>query len=242
VLRIAICDDEQSAITTIRGYLDKLQAGHYPEIVYDCYTSGESLLAQYDSIGMEEYYDMILMDIEMGEINGLSTVEQLKEINNNPLVIYITKHTEFVYDAYETAPYRYLLKPIDFEEFEKVFKKAVVKIEGKGNTFTFKNYYDEVRLYLEEIYYFESQLYKVKVSTKKGDYIFSGALKDVCKELQGKGFALAHNSYLINLAHVFMLQNDTVVLQNGSNIPVAQRKNNELKEAYADFKYRRSGV
>lgn len=242
MLRIAICDDERSAISTIQGYLGELQKVNYPEIFYDPFKSGEEILKHYQRVGVEEYYDIIFMDVEMSEINGLSTIMELRKFDENLLVIYITKYKEYVYDSFETAPFNYLVKPVSFEDFTKVFKSAVLKIENRNITFAYTYNHEDYRVYIKDIIYFESQLYKIKMYTSKGDYIFKGALRNVYKKLKQYGFEYCHGSYLVNLDHIFKLRHDKIILQNGLELSVSYSRSKELKEAYTVYKFRGIGL
>lgn len=242
MLRIAICDDEQAAIMTIQGYLDELKKVHYPEIIYESFKSGVDFLEHYQRTGVEEHYDIIFMDVEMSEMNGLSTIMELRKIDEHALVIYITNHDEYVYDSFETAPFNYLVKPVSFKDFTKVFKNAALKIEKRNNTFTYIYNHEEFRVYTQDILYFESKLYKVKMHTTKGNYMFNDALKRLYNELKEKGFEYSHGSYLVNLDQILKLRYDKVILQNEVEIPVSPSRSKSLKEAYSIFKYRGSGL
>jgi len=239
MLRIAICDDERTEIDKIQAFLDELKE-YFPDVFYESYFSGESLLAHYKRAPLEEYYDIIYMDIEMGGKDGLATAAEIRKIDKNPILIYVTRFDEHVYDAYDTDPFNYLLKPVSPERFIKVFKNAVKRLKNKDHTYTFFCNYEWVSVYISEILYIESKTSKSNVSkltmyTTRGNYEYNSTLKQTCKDLEKHNFAKPHGSYLLNMAYIQRLKHDTVVIVSGENIPVSPAYSKTIKRAFIEF-------
>ena len=80
MLRIAICDDERWQVEILVGYIKAL-TNTYPNLTYDVYFSGHDLQAHYRAVSMEDYYDVIFLDIDMGNSNGLAVAKEIRKID-----------------------------------------------------------------------------------------------------------------------------------------------------------------
>lgn len=85
-LNVAVCDDEKIISNEIKNRLHNM----YPDHLIDIYDSGSDLLKA------KKIYDLIFLDIEMPEVNGMETAEQLRKKGNGEYIIFLTSHTEFV--------------------------------------------------------------------------------------------------------------------------------------------------
>lgn len=187
--------------------------------------------------------DLVFLDLEMPDHNGLELFEELDKIDFE--VIITTGHQEYAVKAVRTAALDYLLKPIDVEELEKaierVFAKRKQKRENKNFDIFIKNFKNTSE---QQIALASSEgLTFLKVNEIiycKGDgaytyfYINDGSKITVSKNLKefedllgDKGFFRIHKSYLINLSHMKKYvrgDGGYVVLSNGDNADVSKRK------------------
>lgn len=187
--------------------------------------------------------DLVFLDLEMPDHNGLELFEELDKIDFE--VIITTGHQEYAVKAVRTAALDYLLKPIDVEELEKaierVFTKRKQKRENKNFDIFIKNFKNTSE---QQIALASSEgLTFLKVNEIiycKGDgaytyfYINDGSKITVSKNLKefedllgDKGFFRIHKSYLINLSHMKKYvrgDGGYVVLSNGDNADVSKRK------------------
>lgn len=94
----------------------------------------------YKAMNMEAAIDIIkknkieilVCDIEMPNGSGLNLLEWLREYNYYISCIFVTCHPEFDYmrKAIQLNCYDYILKPINYEEFENVLNELVKKMEA----------------------------------------------------------------------------------------------------------------
>lgn len=187
--------------------------------------------------------DLVFLDLEMPDHNGLELFEQLDKINFE--VIITTGHQEYAVKAVRTAALDYLLKPIDIEELEqaigRVFAKRKQKRENKNFDIFIKNFKNVSEQQIALASSDGLTFLKVKeIIYCKGDgaytYFFindgskitvSKNLKEFEELLSDKGFFRIHKSYLINLTHMKKYvrgDGGYVVLSNGDNADVSKRK------------------
>lgn len=104
-MRIAICDDEKTYIEKLKNGINSLQT-HENEFEFSEFESGESFIEQFS----KDKYDLVILDIEMKDLNGLQTAEFLRQIDKNVILIFMTSFDKFVYQGYEVKAFRYILK------------------------------------------------------------------------------------------------------------------------------------
>ncbi len=97
--KIAICDDEPLHIDKIRSILMDEET--------DNYTKPANLL---NTITAGKRYDVLFLDIMMPEIDGISLARELRELDEDMLIVFITSKIEFMQTGYEVKAFRYLLK------------------------------------------------------------------------------------------------------------------------------------
>lgn len=120
-IKVLIVDDEPLAREIMATYITKIPG---LEIVGNCKNALQAF-----SILSKQQVDIMLLDINMPEING---IEFLKTIKDPPCIIFTTAYTEFAVESYEYNAIDYLLKPISFERFLKAINKTVELIQPLG--------------------------------------------------------------------------------------------------------------
>lgn len=234
MIKIAVCDDEQNMIT----YLSTRIKDQYPECDIAEYTSGEDILAD----GKE--YDLVFLDIEMkSEESGMDGMSLAKKIRKTwqyvePLIIFVTGHEEYVYEAFDVGAFHYLVKPVEEERFQEVLKKALTKIEEekarKKKALTIQYAGTSKVIPLESIYYIESAGHKVILHGKTGQLEYYAKIGDLEKELMGQ-FSRIHKGYLINLSYVDEYSRTEVKLTESSSLLISKYKYRDFVKAYLRF-------
>lgn len=123
---IAICDDSEAD----REYLSDLvsrwarEAGHTAEIA--AFDSAEQFLFCYEE---KSDYDILLLDIEMGEMDGVTMVKILRRENDTVQIVFITGYSEYIAEGYEVAALHYLMKPVREDRLFSVLDRAAEKLK-----------------------------------------------------------------------------------------------------------------
>jgi DNA-binding LytR/AlgR family response regulator len=146
IIRIAICEDEEEQQNILKSHLDII----FKESKYDyelfVFCSGEELMENYP-----REIDIFLLDIYMGEINGIEVAKNIRKIDQDCEIIFITFFHGHVREGYEVRAYRYLTKPVEFLELKKHLLSCIEKIvESKNN---------------ELIVFDEDNVYKISINS-----------------------------------------------------------------------------
>lgn len=153
MVKIAVCEDEKETQLLIEDYLENILKNISIEYEIQKYISGEELLES----NLKDI-DILLLDIKMEKLNGMDTARKIREVDNEMEIIFITSLIDYVQEGYEARAYRYLLKPIEFEELKKHVLACIKDIEiNKASYITIKNKSNTYKIYLNQIKYIEVQ-------------------------------------------------------------------------------------
>lgn len=226
MINIGICDDELHYRIKIKEILEETLKT-YP-IRYNIYefSSGEELLNNYP-----KDLDILIMDIQMKNINGMDTARKIREFDENLEIIFMTSFAEFMQDGYEVKAYRYILKPISERKISKNIIPCIKEIMKKRNnylTVNVKNYIDRIKI--DSIIYIETDRPNILIYTRDNMYTTKMSISKIEKNLSEYGFFRCHNSYVINLKLVESM-NSNFIKVHGKDIPVSKYRIKELKLA-----------
>lgn len=225
--RIAICDDEQNQIEYITSIVTSWSAheGHGCEI--RTFASAEAFLFEYEE---DKAYDILLLDVEMKNMNGIELAKRIRKDNNRAEIIFITSHFEFVGEGYEVDALHYLIKPISAEKLTQVLTKAAEKISVEPPSVVISCEGETVKLYEADIRYVESFLHYIVIHTKDNEYkikenisVFENKVSDV--------FYRIHRSYLVSLKHITRISRTSVNIGN-TELPLSRGKYDDINRAF----------
>ena len=230
MIRIAICEDEKETQSLIENYLHNILKNINIEYEIQKYSLGEELLES----NLKEI-DILLLDIQMGQINGMDTARKIREVDNKMEIIFITSLIDYVQDGYEVKAYRYLLKPIELEELKKHVLTCIKEIENKNNYILIKNKSNTYKIQSNEIKYIEVQKKNMLIHTINKTFDVRYSLEKIEKDLKLGKFVRCHKSFLINLSYVENIKLNTAILESGEEVPVSRYRYKEVKEKFLKF-------
>ena len=223
-MRIAICDDQavclEQTVAAVRSCVQGIEAR------VDLYKSGLTLLRAFQ----ERPYDLVLLDIEMPEIDGIALAKNLRKFSKDVPIVFLTSHIEYALEGYEVNALRYLTKPVDPEKLRKVLVLVNDRLR-RQRTLWIKTELGEQKILVKDVLFMEAQDQNVLIYTTKEAYCVRYNLSDYEKELAQDGFFRIHRSYLASLAHIKSTGKGTIMLDNSTMLPVSRSKEKELKEA-----------
>lgn len=231
-MNIAFCDDNQLLLSLYDKYINQFSS-IIPNLDYDEFQSGNSLIDQYKLA--KNPYDIIFLDIEMDGLNGIETAKELRSVDESAIIIFVTSHTDYVYESFEVMPFRFLVKPVEFDKFKEVLMAAYNKIKKENKFLYFTVERSVIRLNSNEIYYMESQKRILLIHTNNSTYKVYGKLADYEKLLYRNDFISVHKSYLVNLNHVVEININSLKMVNGDIVPISENRRKYAKEEHMKF-------
>lgn len=193
-MNVLIVDDEPIAIGILERYVRQTDG---LQLVGSCRNGVEAY-----NLLQRQPVDLLLLDIEMPGMNGLSLLQSLQQ---RPRVILTTAYREYALEGYELEVVDYLLKPVSFERFLRAIQKALPKAPAaepaglQARRFLyFKSAQKMVQVYLDEVRYVESLSNYVRIFLQSGSSVVTyQKLGELAAELPAGEFVRIHRSYLV---------------------------------------------
>ncbi|MGL5378584.1 LytR/AlgR family response regulator transcription factor [Clostridium sp.] len=229
MIKIAICEDEKIHQELLTENLKKLfreLSIDYEVYIFD---SGEQLLENYP-----ENIDIFLLDIQMDKLSGMDIARKIRTIDKNTVeIVFTTSLIEYIQEGYEVRAYRYLLKPIEFEDIKKHITACIEEIHMKKDKYlVISNKHDNYKIRIDTILYIEVQNKDITIHTIDNNYEAKMSMNKIEKELKEYSFFRCHKSFLININFVENVKQYTAILENGQEVPVSRYKFKEFKTAF----------
>lgn len=216
-MNIAICDDNPGC----RKQLKEMLAPYNLQNNLNCieFDSGEALLSSV----LEHNWDIVFMDIEMEGISGIEAGKQLRKIQKDVIIIFVTSYVNYVSEAFRQNAFQFLVKPIDETEFRKDFERAMRLWRNRHRQYILKTTERTYSIKYSEILFVEAYHRHIKIHTVKEDYETMGKLNDEYQKLKLYGFTQCHQGYIVNMALINSISKIDVEMKDGSRVPVSRR-------------------
>ncbi|EGT4599519.1 LytR/AlgR family response regulator transcription factor [Clostridioides difficile] len=222
--RIVICEDDITQITFLRECILKSLEGISSQIELFEFNSGEELLET-----NLEGIDIFFLDIKMLQLTGMDVARIIRETNDTSEIIFITSIVDYIQEGYKVRAYRYLLKPIDFEDLNESILSCISDIIKKRENFMLiENKGIINKILINSIMYIEVRKKVLTIHTKNDIYYTKNSMDKIELELEKYNFFRCHKSYLINLEYIQFICKNAVVINN-EDIPVSKYRISDLK-------------
>lgn len=210
MIRVAVVEDEEIYARQLGSYIERYEGEEGERIELTVYKDGDEITAQYQG-----QFDVMLMDIRMRFMNGISAAEEIRKMDSEVVIIFITNMAQYAIRGYEVDALDYILKPIEYFTFSQKLKKAIRKIKNRSTHYiTFSQGDSMQKLAVENISYIESVGHNLVIMTESGKYVFRGVLKDMEAALEPYGFFRVNKGYLVNMKYVNAVSEGYCKVQN----------------------------
>lgn len=225
-MRIAICDDEEIFRRSVCEKINEIYKDDI-DMVLRIFERGETLIKDFKE--NDSAYDIIFLDIEMENINGIDTARNIRKINTDVLIAFLTSHEEFAKDGYEVNAFRYLSKPIREDKLIECIENAKKICDGaKKIIIKYKD--EEIILKATNIIYLEAQNKDIYIHTRDNVYVQKNNLSYYENQLKECGFFRVHRSFIINFNYVKSYTNKEVLLDNNEKVNLSRLKYKYFKD------------
>lgn len=181
-------------------------------------------------------YDILLLDIEMKEMDGMEAARRIRERDDHVVIVFITAAPQYAISGYEVRALSYLLKPVPWFAFSQELKRSIDALRRNGDdSMLIETGNGQMRLELTDIVYLESIRHTIVIHTLDGKLSINGTLKDMEAKLADHHFFRSNSCYLVNLRHVTGVADQDCVMSNGERLRVSRPRKKTFLAALADF-------
>ena len=230
MINIAIVEDEAMYAKQLQEFLQQYQKENGEVFNITVYSDGDQIVHKYKS-----QFDIILMDVEMKFMDGMSAAEEIRKVDTEVVIIFITNMAQYAIRGYAVDALDYVLKPVSYFAFSQRLNRAISRMkkrEQKVITVNIKG--GAVRINIANIYYIESQGHTLILHTILGNYETTGKMKEMEEKLSEMNFCRGNKGYLINLQHVERIQ-DGCALVKGENLTLSRARRKVFMEALTRY-------
>lgn len=241
MVRIAICDD------------DEKETGMAEEVVKECcrreqkicecraYSSSKALLYEVEE---GEYFDILLLDIEMPELDGMALTGEIKRYLPDALVIFVTSYEKYVFKAFEMQPFRFVPKKCREEMLPAAVTEAMrLAFDRDGKYYIAENQRMLEKIPLRSITYIWHQEKYAYIEKTNGEHTkVRRTLRQVYKGLPQEDFIWMDRGCIVNLSQIARIDGEELILTDGTRLNVSRDRLTELKNRVREYWMEKEGL
>ena len=230
-LHIAICDDSAADTAYLSALVQEWSktGGHTVRIRE--YPSAENFLFHFEDDSSDQF---LLLDIEMGQMNGVELAKRIREKNDTVQIAFITGYPDFISEGYEVSALHYLMKPVKREKLFEVLDKGAANLCKVPEYVLLPLGKETLRLSADSIVYAESDGHYVLLHAGNEVHRLRMTIPEIAG-LLGGDFARCGRSCVVGLRYVQRITKETVYLETGDQIPLGKGYFDDLNRALIQY-------
>ena len=232
-MRILICDDDQEALNILNTLIQEYMRNRYISFTVVSTTNPMEILNGKDS------FDLAFLDIQMEGIDGIALAKELKQRNGKLALFFVTNYDVYQDSAMDMQALRFFSKPINVKRLHAGLDKAMEYIDGAYVDVYLYGENAQIRILVDDIMYLTRENRKVWMYTKNTSYPLREGFDYWCQKLPPLFFYQVHKSFYVNLHYVQKYAYTELVLADGTQIPVAPRRQAEFHRFWFEYLRRR---
>lgn len=230
MIRVAIVEDEPLCAQQLQEYLSRYQKSSGESIEAVVYPDGMEAVEQYRPV-----FDILLLDIEMPRLDGMAAAKEIRRVDPDVMIIFITNMARYAIKGYEVNALDFVLKPISYFAFSLKMDKAVSILQSRRQESLVISTEDGlVRLPVEEILYIEVISHRLQIHTMGETFVMTGTLAEMEQRLADSHFARCNKGYLVNLRNITRIKGNTVLVGK-DELLISRRRRAEFLLCVTDY-------
>lgn len=238
-MKIAICDDELVQREFISASVQRYFNEKAIPVSIQEYESAEELWFQYE---LNSDTDIVLLDIQMEGMDGISLAKKLRCKNEALAIIFITAMTDYIFEGFQVNAINYLLKPYEEEKLYDCLNKAMEQCSKQDNYLLLRVEREIVKIKKDHIIRVESEGHYLNIFTGEQSYRIKRSMKEMESVLIEDNFLKISRSDILNLYSIARITPKEVSLMNGEKILLPKGRHREISEAFMNCHFRRENM
>ena len=230
MFNILIVEDDKEYRSQYRDYLKQMEAQMGESFQIREFEDGDGILENYRAD-----YDIILMDIEMSFVNGMEAAEEIRKLDHEVVIIFITNMPQYAIQGYRVDALDYVLKPISYFAFSQRIDRALMRVKRKETTYlTVAQKGGMRKLDVSKISYVEVRDHLLIYHLPDEEIVAKGSMNDAESALDGRLFFRCNRCYLVNLEYVEDFRGNDVTVA-GDLIQVSRSRKKPFLDALNNY-------
>ena len=217
-MNILICDDEKDFLDTSYLHVQEYMKNRYIPCTITA-TDDPVRILQSNKI-----FDLAFLDIQMSGADGLTLAKELRKRNPKLALFFVTNFDEYQDDAMDLQAFRFFKKPFNLQRLYAGLDKAMEYIDGAYVDVFFSSNSQQEKILVDDIIYITRADRKILMISKHGSFDTRDTMDEWCEKLPTLFFYLVHKSFLVNLHYVRKYSYSELILDDGTRIPIAPKK------------------
>ncbi len=230
MINLAIVEDEDSYADQLTEFVNKYQTESGKGFKITRFKDGDEI-----TNGYKGQFDIILMDIEMKFMDGMTAAEEIRKLDQDVIIMFITNMTNYAIRGYQVDALDYVLKPVNYFAFSQKLGRAIAKMSKKTvNTISIDMPSGVKKLDIDNVFYIESEGHNLVFYTSGGEFTIRAKLKDFEQQLLPYNFFRSNKGYLVNLKYVDGVENGSCLIA-GKQLLISRSRKNDFMTALTEY-------
>lgn len=236
MLKIAIIDDQKNTLTEIQTICND----YFNNINYLCKI--DTFLSSHTFLNHHEVYDIVFLDIEIYDMNGLELAEIIRRNDKDCCICFVSNYGKYALKSFHVHAFDFIEKPLKkaqlINTLDEMFAYYGSKLINKTKILLNNN----IALFINDIIYFEyidkSDEYvnrSVVVHTFYNNYAFKQKISSVLKMLPIGMFGIPHKSFIVNFQNISFIHELEIIMKNKNQVPLSQKRATKFKREFNDY-------
>jgi DNA-binding LytR/AlgR family response regulator len=230
MVNLAIVEDEDSYADQLAEFIDKYQRESGNSFRITRFRDGDEITRDYRG-----QFDIILMDIEMKLVDGMTAAEEIRRLDQDVVIMFITNMTNYAIRGYQVDALDYVLKPVSYFAFSQKLERALSRIKKDNSHIISIDTPSGVRkVDIDSIFYIESEGHNLNFYTGAGDFSIRARMADFEEQLTPYNFFRSNKGYLVNLGHVDGVENGACLIA-GKSLVISRARKSDFMDALTNY-------
>lgn len=240
-ITVAICDNEKAELDIETAMVTEWFAAQ--ERVSVTVTQFSETAALKERVAGGDTFDIYILGVILRGSGGIELGRMARTRNPYAPVIYVTRSRNHALDAYSVGALRYILKPVKYGELASALDLACVLLSAAAKSAVAVRSSGTVRsVDADDILYIENNVRSMRYVMRDGSTL-DGTRRNISFEryfaplLASGRFVQTHKSFIINMNYIKVLRASSVLMQNGTSVPISRRHLAEVHSEYERFAF-----
>lgn len=227
----AICDDDEEERNALNEFLLRYAREHNLKFLICQYDSGEALLSSF----LKDKPQILFLDIYMNGMTGIQTAKQLRQINTDVRIVFVTTSEVHFSDGFAVDATHYLVKPADYDQVCECLRRCKMVLDKEEKTITVKVRQQRLTIKHTDIFYIEAVRNGIEIHHKGGSTKVYMPFSKIITSFHYEDFLQCHRAFLVNLKKVDKVLEDCFMMQNKETVPIRLTDAARVKAHYFNY-------